>query len=193
MDPAATAPTVGFGMAKDRAAELDDFDAVLQLHWTRVFRFVLSSVRDHDLAQTLAQDCFLRAYRARDQYRGEAALHNWLMQIAVNLVRDHARNRRLQFWRRASVVPVEGADQAQWLASTGATPEQHLLAKERVRSVWQALARLPERQRTVFLLRFMDEMKLLEIAEVTGLSENAVKIHLYRAVHTVRAQVGRMK
>jgi RNA polymerase sigma-70 factor (ECF subfamily) len=154
---------------------------------------MLGSVRDYDVAQPLAQDCFLRAYRARDQYRGEAALHNWLMQIAVNLVRDHARNRRLQFWRRAPSIPVEGEDGAQWLASAGASPEQHLLAKERVNAVWQALARLPDRQRTVFLLRFMDEMKLLEIAEVTGLTENAVKIHLYRAVHTVRAHVGRMK
>jgi RNA polymerase sigma-70 factor (ECF subfamily) len=193
MEPAATAPPLVFNMTQGRAAELDDFDTVLQLYWPRVFRFMLGSVRDHDLAQSLAQDCFLRAYRGRDQYRGEASLQNWLMQIAVNLVRDHARNRRLQFWRRASAIPVEGEDGAQSLAAGGANPEQRLLAKERVSAVWEALARLPNRQRTVFLLRFFDEMKLLEIAEITGLTENAVKIHLYRAVHTVRARVGRLK
>jgi RNA polymerase sigma-70 factor (ECF subfamily) len=114
------------------------------------------------------------------------------MTIAVNLVRDHSRNRRLQFWRRAPVVPVEGEDGAQWLAAGGSNPEQSLLAKERMKAVWKSLERLPDRQRTVFLLRFVEEMKLLEIADVTGLTENAVKIHLYRAVHTVRAHVGRL-
>jgi RNA polymerase sigma-70 factor (ECF subfamily) len=74
MEPVATAPALGFSMGKDRAAELDDFDAVLEAYWPRVIRFMLGSVRDHDVAQTLAQDCFLRAYRARDTYRGEASL-----------------------------------------------------------------------------------------------------------------------
>jgi RNA polymerase sigma-70 factor (ECF subfamily) len=50
---------------------------------------------------------------------------------------------------------------------------------------------LPERQKTVFLLRFAEEMTLLEIAAATGLSENAVKVHLYRALRAVRAQMGR--
>jgi RNA polymerase sigma-70 factor (ECF subfamily) len=52
---------------------------------------------------------------------------------------------------------------------------------------------LPERQRTVFLLRFVEEMELLEIAAVTGLTEGAVKVHLYRALRSVRAQVGRLR
>lgn len=193
MDPAATAPALTFSMGNDRATELDDFEAVLRVYWPRVFRFVLGSVRDSDLAQSLAQDCFLRAYRARGQYRGDAALQNWLLQIAVNLVRDHARSRRLQFWRRAATIPVEGEDGAQWLAAAGSNPEQRLLAKEQIDTVWQILGRLPDRQRTVFLLRFIDELKLLEIAKVTGLSENAVKIHLFRAVRRVRAQIGRSK
>jgi len=193
MEPTATAPVIAFGMPQDRTSELADFEALLQLHWTRIFRFMLASVRDYDVAQTLAQDCFFRAYRARDQYRGEASLQNWLMQIAVNLVRDHARNRRLQFWRRASTIPVEGEEGAQWLPAAAANPEQRLLAKERVSAVWDALSHLSDRQRTVFLLRFVEEMKLLEIAAVTGLKENAVKIHLYRAVHAVRAHVGRSK
>jgi RNA polymerase sigma-70 factor (ECF subfamily) len=62
--------------------------------------------------------------------------------------------------------------------------------KEQVQSIWIAAGRLPPRQRTVFLLRFVEEMDLLEIAEVTGLKQGTVKVHLFRAVQSVRARLG---
>ncbi len=159
-----------------------------RLYWPRIFRFALASLRDRDAAQTVAQDCFLKAYRGRERFRGEASLLTWLMQIAVNLVRDNARNRRLQFWRKApSDMPRE------WLQDGKIDPERRILVQEQVDAVWSATARLPERQRTVFLLRYVEELELLEIAAVTGLKEGAVKIHLYRALRSVRAHVGRLR
>jgi RNA polymerase sigma-70 factor (ECF subfamily) len=71
------------------------------------------------------------------------------------------------------------------------TPEAETLLREQVAGIWRATGSLPERQKTVFLLRFAEEMTLLEIAAATGLSENAVKVHLYRALRAVRAQLGR--
>lgn len=168
---------------------LADFDSVIRLHWPRVFRFVLASVRDRDVAQTLAQDCFFKAHQNRARFRGEASVQTWLMQIAVNLVRDHARSRKLQFWKR--VEPVDHAPA--WLADGEIDPERKVLVKERVAEVWAAAAQLPERQRTVFLLRFVEDMELLEIAAVTGLKEGSVKIHLFRALRRVRERVGRLK
>jgi RNA polymerase sigma-70 factor (ECF subfamily) len=176
-----------------RELALADFDAVIRLYWPRIFRFVLASVRDHDVAQTLAQDCFFKAHQNRARFRGEASLQTWLMQIAVNLVRDHARNRRFQFWKRVPSEPAEGEGVRNWLADGEINPEQKVLVKERVAAVWSATAQLPERQRTVFLLRFVEDMDLLEIAAVTGLKEGSVKVHLFRAVRRVRAKVGRSK
>jgi RNA polymerase sigma-70 factor (ECF subfamily) len=167
--------------------ELSDFDSVIRLYWPRVFRFILASVRDRDVAQTLAQDCFFKAHQHRARFRGEASVQTWLMQIAVNLVRDYARNRRYQFWRR--LEPVESAPA--WLTDGEIDPERKVLVKERAAAVWSAAAQLPERQRTVFLLRFVEEMELLEIATVTGLKEGAVKVHLFRALRRLRAEVGR--
>jgi RNA polymerase sigma-70 factor (ECF subfamily) len=174
--------------APARVQELADFDAVLRSYWPRVFRFVLASVRDLDVAQTLAQDCFFKAHQSRSRFRGEASVQTWLMQIAVNLVRDHARNRRVQFWKR--VVPVE--DAPAWLADGEIDPERTVLVKEQVAAVWKAAEQLPERQRTVFLLRFVEGMELLEIAVVSGLSVGAVKVHLFRALRRVRKEVGRL-
>lgn len=164
---------------------LADFDVVVREWWPRVFRFALASLRDRDAAQSVAQDCFLKAYQARARFRGEASVRNWLMQIAVNLVRDRARSRRLQFWKRCDAeVDVQMADGRR-------SPEAEALARQQVEAVWAAARGLSERQRTVFLLRFVEEMDLLEIAAVTGMKEGTVKTHLFRALQAVRERLVR--
>jgi len=185
MQPVATSGLAIDAVARP-AVEIEDFDAVVRLYWPRVFRFALASLRDRDAAETVTQDCFWKAYQARDRFRGDSGLQTWLMQIAVNLVRDRVRSRRLKFWKSAMDIGAVG----QWLPDAGASPEQEAGAKERVAAVWRATARLPQKQRMVFLLRFVEEMELLEIVEVTGLKEGTVKIHLYRALETVRRRLG---
>jgi RNA polymerase sigma-70 factor (ECF subfamily) len=174
-------------------AEISDFDAVVRQYWPRIFRFVLASVRDRDAAETLTQDCFLRAYQARHRFRGDASVSTWLMQIAINLVRDFARSRRIRFWQRVKDTAVDCATLTDGLAGHGTSPEAQTVAKEQVDAVWRATGKLSERQRTVFLLRFVEDMELLEIANVMGVTEGAVKVHLFRAVHTVRERIGGMR
>jgi RNA polymerase sigma-70 factor, ECF subfamily len=183
-------PAAGFmAEAVESSNELEDFEAVVRLHWPKVFRFALASLRDHDTAQTLAQDCFLKAYRARGSFRGEASVSTWLMQIAVNLVRDNGRDRRVQFWKRANRTAIDLDAASRWIPDAGTSPEMSAAAREQVKAVWDATAWLSERQRTVFLLRFVEDMELLEIAEATGLKEGTVKIHLFRALQAVRERV----
>ena len=174
-------------------AEISDFDSVVRQYWPRIFRFVLASVRDRDAAETLTQDCFLRAYQARHRFRGEASVSTWLMQIAINLVRDFARSRRIRFWQRVKDMAVDCATLTDGLAGYGVSPEAQAVAKEQMEAVWRATGKLSERQRTVFLLRFVEDMDLLEIANVMGVTEGAVKVHLFRAVHTVRERIGGMR
>ena len=84
---------------------------------------------------------------------------------------------------------VDVDEVSEWLASGESSAEQQLLAKEQVRHVWRAVKELSERQRTVFLLRYVEEQELSEIAIATGLSEGTVKAHLSRAVGKVRAEL----
>jgi RNA polymerase sigma-70 factor (ECF subfamily) len=169
---------------------IDDFDAVVQAHRPRIFRFMLASLRDREAAENLTQDCFVRAYQARAQFRGDAAAATWLMHIAANLVRDHEGSGRLKFWRRTLRSDLDVTDVSDWIPDKQRSPEAVAAAKEQVRAVWNAAARLPERQRTVFLLRFVEDMDLLEIAAVTGMKEGTVKAHLFRALQSVRAGLG---
>jgi hypothetical protein len=86
------------------ARELDDFDAVVRQYWPRIFRLFFASTRDRDAAESIAQDCLWRAYQARSRFRGDASLNTWLIQIAINLIRDFKRCRRIQFWKRVQVA-----------------------------------------------------------------------------------------
>ena len=171
------------------AEELRDFDRVVETYQPAIFRFMLASLRDVDDAQTLTQECFLRAFRHRRQFRGQASVKTWLMQIAVNLLRDRARSRRLRFWRQAQVSSVDACTLPDVLANRELSPESHTLLKEQVRKIWQAARALSDMQRSVFLLRFVEEMDLLEIAEVLGIREGTVKSHLSRALNNVREQI----
>jgi RNA polymerase sigma-70 factor (ECF subfamily) len=172
-----------------RGAATDDFAEIVRRHRPQVLRFLLASTRDMDLAETLTQECFLKAHRNWAGFRGESSAVTWLMRIAINLEKDHWRNRRMQFWRQTRTNAVDLDEASDWLPSGERTAEQKLLAREQVKAVWRVVEKLSARQRTVFLLRFVDEMELSEIAHATGLSEGTVKAHLSRALSRVREEM----
>jgi len=168
---------------------LDDIEGVMRLYRGRILRYAMFAVRDRDAAETITQECFLKAYRARESFRGDCSLSTWLMQIAVNLVRDYARSKQFQFWKRAQTATVDVTEAAEFLPHPGASIEKSLLAREKLKSVWAAVENLSKMQREVFVLRFVEEMELLEIADVMGMKESTVKSHLYRALNAVRTKV----
>ena len=163
-----------------------DFEAVARINRPRVLRFIFASVRNRETAENLTQECFLRAYKAWERFRGDSNAATWLMGIAANLIRTHEAGTRLKFWRRT----LSGsADALEWVPDRQTSPEARAAAREQVSAIWKAAAHLPERQRTVFLLRFVEDMELLEISAVTGMKEGTVKTHLFRALKTVRSAI----
>jgi RNA polymerase sigma-70 factor, ECF subfamily len=169
------------------SSEPPDFDLLVHLHRPRIFRFILASLRDREAAENLTQDCFVRAYKGLPQFRGASNIATWLMQIAANLVRTHESSNRLKFWRRSLQPAIEFEDVRDWIPDRHLSPEEMAAAKQQVQAIWKVAAGLSERQRTVFLLRFVEDMDVLEIVAVTGMKEGTVKTHLSRAVQSVRA------
>src|ERR1035438_3651991 len=127
-------------MTKSTADEIgaEEFSRVVERHRPQIFRFLLASTRDMDLAETLTQDCFLKAHRNWGSFRGESTAMTWLMRIAINLQKDHWRNRRLQFWRTTRTNAVDLDEASEWLPSGESSVEQQMLARERVKQGWQA-------------------------------------------------------
>ncbi|HTH53902.1 MAG TPA: sigma-70 family RNA polymerase sigma factor [Edaphobacter sp.] len=164
----------------------DDLAVVIDTYRPRIFRFLLASLRDPDLAETFTQETFLRAWNSRAAFRGDCSVPTWLTRIALNLVRDHTGTHRFRFWRKAAVRSVDAAEIASFLPHPDSLVESRLIAAEQVTLLWQVVSTLSDRQRTIFLLRFVDEMDLTEIASATGIPLSTVKSHLYRALAHIR-------
>lgn len=182
-------PSINTGAVSSEA--LDEFDAVMRAHQLHVYRVLISLVRDPDAADTLTQECFLRAYRKRESFRGEASLRTWLVTIAVNLARDHVRSRRVTFWKRLFQRGQDAAELSDTLVDQRPTADKVLAAREELGAVWAALEHLPERQRTVFILRYVDDLSLEQIAVAMGTTIGTVKTQLFRATASLRQMTGR--
>ena len=170
-------------------SELDDIDVLVKTYRARILRFVTFSTGDPDLAETITQDCLLKAYNARASFRGDSSINTWLTSIAVNLIRDHQRTRKFKFWRQAKASAVDVSDVASFIASDETTQEAQLIAKQQVARLATIIQDLSFNQKTVFLMKFSDEMELQQIAEAMNMPINTVKTHLHRALKSVRAQL----
>jgi RNA polymerase sigma-70 factor, ECF subfamily len=170
--------------------ELDDIDALVRTYRPRLLRFVAFSIGDQDLAESITQDCFLKAYNGRANFRGDCSVNTWLTSIALNLIRDQQRLQKFRFWRQARATAIDITDAATFLPSNESSPESRVLVQEKAEQVKDALVSLSAKQRTVFLMRFVEDMELSEIAAATRMPLNTVKTHLHRALKSVRAQVG---
>jgi len=171
-------------------SELDDINSLVQLYRPRLLRYVTFTLGDSDLAETITQDCFLKAFRTRDSFRGDCSINTWLFGIANNLIRDQLRTEKFHFWRKARATAVDLTDIASLEPSGERSPEEQFLISERAGQVQRALLDLSTNQRRVFILRFLEDLNMDEISVVTGMPVNTIKTHLHRSVTTIRAQLG---
>lgn len=172
---------------RSQAISLAEFDELVHQHQRRIYRLLYVLLRDRDEADSLTQECFLRAFQNLDRFRGECSVQTWLLRIAVNLARDHARSRKASFWKQLLGLgeTKDGSDHFDFPAP-GANPEQAMLARAEVQAIWKAVRDLSLQQQTVFTLRFVEELELSEIANVLNVQVGTVKTQLFRAVHAVR-------
>jgi RNA polymerase sigma-70 factor (ECF subfamily) len=165
-----------------------DFDEFIRLYQQRVYRLILAQTSDVDLAEELTQECFIRAFQKQGGFRGDSQVFTWLARIAVNLVRDHYRNRKLALWRR--LVPFDRSDtdeeRAHEVRDLASTPEEHLLRRERLDRVSARIGDLSGPQRETLLLSAVEGMSIEEIARVTNRRPGTVKSHLHRAMMNLR-------
>jgi RNA polymerase sigma-70 factor (ECF subfamily) len=169
-----------------RASDLEDIEELVRVHRPSVLRHAWWLLRDRDLAESVTQDCFLRAFNSRHLYRGQCSVRTWLLAIATNLVRDSTRTRGFRFWKQVRSSAVDVSTMESRLASRRQTVEGEMLAREKLRHLWVTVDGLPGKQKTIFMLRFVEEMQVAEIAEITGQNLSTVKSLLYRALRKVR-------
>ena len=184
LDPASDAAVMLRVAAGDEAS----FNFLVQKHHRPMIHFLYRMTRNQAVAEELAQEVFLRVYRARDSYRAEARFTTWLYRIATNLAVNNARDTKHE--RSAQTIYLDAPDE-----ETGATPdvaddepsvEQKLVTGERMAAIRSHVMALPERQRMAVLMHKYQGMDYRQIGEVLKLSESATKSLLFRAYQTLR-------
>ena len=172
-------------VARVRAGDEEAFRLIFDRYSRPVLGFIYDMVGDRALAEDLAQETFVRAYRGLSGLREETKLSTWLFAIAKNCAREQLRSRR----RNEGNVEID-AHPAFELRDGGRTPSGALLDKELSGVIQRALQKLDEDKRTVFTLKVLQQRSYEEIAEITGFSVGKLKTDLHRARAEMRKRIG---
>jgi RNA polymerase sigma-70 factor (ECF subfamily) len=174
-----------------KAGDDASFEPLLRKYRTPLVNFLYRMVRDSAAAEDLAQEVFLRVYRARKDYLPSAKFTTWMFRIATNLALNAKRDGR---YRQIEVPVDQPADSesdlpALEIADTQPTVEHELIIRDRAAMIRRAVEALPEKQRVAVLLHKYQEMDYDDIAKVLNCSESALKSLLFRAYQTLRVEL----
>ena len=176
----------------DLATARDRFGALVRRQQRRASRIAYHFLRDAADADEAVQDAFIKVFSHIESFREELPFEVWFTRILINgcLDRQKARRRRARWIISA---PDTEPGERSWVESVpaaGASPEEALLLRERRAQIASAVGKLPERQRTIFLLCHYEGCSSREVSTITGLNESTVRVHLFRAVRKLRSLLG---
>jgi RNA polymerase sigma-70 factor, ECF subfamily len=173
-----------------KAGDDSSFEFLLQKYRSPLVNFLGRMVRDRAQAEDLAQEVFLRVYRARKQYTPSAKFTTWLFRIATNLALNSVRDSRYQKMSVSLDAPAHDEDSAPMeLPASEMRIDEHMMERDRNEFIRRAIWSLPEKQRAAVLLHKYEEMDYEEIAKILECSESALKSLLFRAYESLRLQL----
>ena len=176
-----------------KAGDEDAYATVVRTLGGRMLAVARRFLQDEDLARDAVQDAFLSAFRSIQAFDGDAQLATWLHRIVVNAALMKLRTRRRK--PEQSIEPMlpafaeDGHHAGRPVVAWTASAEEALLRREARERVRAAIADLPERYRTVLLLRDIEDRSTREAADLLGITENAVKLRLHRARQALATQL----
>ena len=174
-----------------KAGDEQSFELLLHRYRSPLVNFLYRMVRNREQAEDLAQEVFLRVYRARADYVPSAKFTTWLFRIATNLALNSVRDTRHQRMEISLDAPLttdseDGDERPIDVADKHPDIEQHLVEQARSKMIRRAIEKLPEKQRAAVLLHKYQELDYSEIAKILECSESALKSLLFRAYEALR-------
>jgi RNA polymerase sigma-70 factor (ECF subfamily) len=166
-------------VARVLAGETGMFEIVMRRHNQRLYRVARAILRNDGEAEDVMQDAYVRAYEHLDQFAGKAKFSTWLTRIAVH--EALARQRRGNRYQELEPMSEREGDPMDRFASMTPNPEQQASNSEIRRLLEEAVEKLPDSYRVVFMLRDVEEMSTIDAAEALEITEENVKIRLHRA------------
>lgn len=160
-------------VAAARAGDREAFDRLVRARFAQVHGALFRLVGNHEDAEDLAQECFVRAYRSLRFYRGDGHFGAWLLRIAVHLAHDHHRRRG----RAAEVSPLVELE----APVAGSGPEYDLSRRELARALRHAVDALPGSLRVALSLRVLEGLEYDDVARATGLRPGTIRAQVMKA------------
>jgi len=157
------------------------FDLIVERYRRPIYQVCYRFVGNHEDANDLSQEVFLRAYRGLKNFRGQAALSTWLHRIGINVCLNRVSARKPLDYTTND--PIESHDVVDVRTDS---PAERLMREERSARVRAAIAQLPDKQRATLILRTYHEMSHQEIADVLGSSVGAVKANFFHALANLK-------
>jgi len=177
-----------------KSGDEQSFTLLLHRYRSPLVNFLYRMVRNREQAEDLAQEVFIRVYRAREDYEPSAKFTTWLFRIATNLalnsIRDnHHRQLEISIDQPLVADAEDGDERRLDVADGHLDIEQHLLEQVQQAMIRRAIGKLPEKQRAAVLLHKYQELDYREIARILECSESALKSLLFRAYETLRIEL----
>ena len=167
-------------VARCLAGENAAFDVLVERHRKPVYQVCYRYTGNHEDASDLAQDVFLRAYRALGTFKGHSAFGTWLYRVAVNVCLNRKALKRL---------PTEPIERREFTDRTDDQADRQVMRKQTAAAVRTAISQLPAKQRATMILRIYQELPHEEIASILGSSVGAVKANVFHALANLKKRL----
>ncbi len=165
------------------------FGEIVEIYKDKVFQICFRMLGNRQEAEDLAQEAFVRAYVNIRSFNITMKFSTWLYRIATNLCIDRLRKKKPDYYLDAEVAGTEGLNMYSQIASDLAKPEEEVESLELQETIQVEIMKLPEKYRSVIVLKYIEELSLKEISEILDLPVGTVKTRIHRGREALRKQL----
>ncbi|MGG3102023.1 RNA polymerase sigma factor SigW [Bacillus velezensis] len=165
------------------------FAEIVDLYKDKIYQLCYRMLGNVHEAEDIAQEAFIRAYVNIDIFDINRKFSTWLYRIATNLTIDRIRKKKPDYYLDAEVAGAEGLTMYSQIAADGVLPEDAVLSLELSDTIQKKILKLPDKYRTVIVLKYIDELSLIEIGEILNIPVGTVKTRIHRGREALRKQL----
>ncbi|WP_053361359.1 RNA polymerase sigma factor SigW [Bacillus sp. FJAT-27251] len=165
------------------------YGEIVELYKDKIFQLCYRMLGNRHEAEDIAQEAFIRAYINIHSFNQNKKFSSWIYRIATNLCIDRIRKKKPDYFLDAEVPGTDGLNMYSQIASEASLPEDELESLELQETVQKEIAKLPEKYRTVIVLKYIEELSLNEISEILDLPLGTVKTRMHRGREALRQQL----
>ncbi|KMJ56936.1 RNA polymerase sigma factor SigW [Bacillus sp. LL01] len=172
-----------------KKGDQDAFAEIVELFKDKIYQLVYRMIGNSHEAEDIAQEAFIRAYININSFDVNRKFSTWLYRIATNLTIDRIRKKKPDYYLDAEVAGTEGLTMYSQVAADIALPEEEVETMELQGEIQHQILKLPDKYRTVIVLKYIDELSLIEISEILEIPVGTVKTRIHRGREALRQQL----